>query len=218
MYLSSLQLLNYKNLDESHLEFSENINLITGRNGSGKTNLLDAIHFVLSSRSATSSSDYQAIRHDQEFLLLKAALHIGNELKNVHLSMQNDKGRSIRVNDSVVSKLKDYYGMFPVVFISPDDIDIINLSSETRRRFFNSILSFLSKDYLAALIDYNHVLKQRNAFLKNSTSFRDNENLLLDNYDKSLIGFGKTIWMTRLDFLKKLKPILNRIYSKIIPE
>ncbi|MTI19874.1 DNA replication/repair protein RecF, partial [Fulvivirga sp. RKSG066] len=161
MHIEKLSLINFKNYEEVTLNFSENVNCILGKNGSGKTNLLDAIYYLSTTKSALNTIDNQNIRFGEAFFTIRSLfIKSGDEYK-VDCILKEGAKKIIKVNSVEYDKLREHVGKFPVVFISPNDTDLIREGSEIRRKFFDQIISQTDRDYLDKLIEYNHFLKQR---------------------------------------------------------
>src|SRR6218665_1759555 len=141
MYLQSLQLLNFKNYEESNLEFSSSVNVFVGKNGSGKTNLLDAIYSLSFTKSAFASSDSQCIQSGQNFFMVKGKFDKGGKGYELLSSVQMGTKKTFREEGCDYQKLSDHIGKYPVILIAPDDVELVRESSESRRKFFDSIIS-----------------------------------------------------------------------------
>lgn len=214
MHVVKLSLINFKNYKEITLDFSDQFNCIVGLNGAGKTNLLDAIHYLSLTKGAFNSVDSQNIRFGEDYFMIKGSLD-RDGLKEVLCSFQRGKKKVIKVDKSEHEKLAHHIGLFPVVMIAPDDTEIVTGSSEVRRKFFDSIISQMDSDYLNDLVKYNHFIKQRNAMLK-----KFNEGLrfdldLLEPYDKQLIHLNNRIYSRRLDFMSEFNPVLSDVYYEL---
>ena len=200
MYLENLYLVNFKNYEKADIDFSKDINALIGDNGSGKTNLLDAIHFLSMTKSAFNSVDNQSIRHDQSFYSIIGRFLIKDERKVVNNSLTIGKKKKIQINKNAVAKSAEFIGEFPSVLIAPNDHALISEGGETRRKYFDSIISQLNREYLINLIDYNHALKQRNRLLKQFSERGETDTDLLEPYDKILMSLGKNICKVRKEF------------------
>lgn len=210
MYLENLYLANFKNYEEVNIDFSKDINALIGDNGSGKTNLLDAIHFLSMTKSAFNSVDSQSIRHDQAFYSVIGKFSIKERKTTVNNSLTNGKRKKILVDKNPVSKATQIIGRFPTVMIAPNDHALISEGGESRRKYFDSIISQLDKTYLLNLIDYNHALKQRNNLLKQFAVSGRVDKDLLEPYDKIMLSLGSDISEARRVFCEGyLKKILK---------
>src|SRR5688572_22129928 len=145
MQLQTLQLINFKNYKEVKLDLSAKINVLVGKNGSGKTNLLDAIHYLSLTKSAISSSDNFCIRHGEQFFVIKGSFKINDHVQELTCSIQPNAKKIFREGTNEYQKLSDHIGKYPVVLIEPDDTLLVKEGSEERRRFFDSMISQLDR-------------------------------------------------------------------------
>lgn len=230
MHLESLELLNFKNYEEIKLQFSPEINCLVGSNGSGKTNMLDAIHYLSLTKSAFNAIDSQNIRHEADFMVIRGTFlktDFGSETskqtdaarkiksETIHCSLQQGQRKILKHNKKVYDKISEHIGRYPVVLITPNDTDVIREGSETRRKFFDSILSQLDQQYLQDLLQYNHNLKQRNSLLKQFAERSSFDKDLLEPYNQHLLRLGKTILAARKNFLKEYMPYFLNHYQNL---
>jgi DNA replication and repair protein RecF len=193
MYLENINLLNFKNYEELSLHFSKQVNFFTGPNGSGKTNLLDAIYYLSLSKSAFNSNDTQNIKTGAEFFMLSGSFIKESRTELVQASFTKGQKKVFKINKNPYEKLSEHIGEFPVVLIAPNDTDIIREGSEFRRKFFDGILSQLSHAYLNELIRYNQLLKQRNSLLKQFSERNQVDQDLIEAFDAQLIASARFI-------------------------
>jgi len=213
MYLNKLSLLNFKNYTEASLEFSETVNAFTGDNGAGKTNLLDAVHYLSLCKSYFNPIDSQQIKSGAEFFMVQGVFEKGGNEETVSCSLKRNQKKQFRRNKKEYQRLADHIGLFPVVMISPDDTRIISEGSEERRRFIDSVISQTDNHYLDELILYNKSLSNRNALLKNIASSGRYDLQLLEVYDDQLIVSGNRIFEKRKAFLSDFLPVFNQHYQ-----
>jgi DNA replication and repair protein RecF len=164
MHLQKLTLLNFKNYVEVSVDFNPRVNLLVGKNGSGKTNLLDSIYYLSFTKSACAQ-DTQCIRTGENFMMIKGLFKTENEESELVASVQPGLKKVFRRNQRDYERLSDHIGKYPAVLIAPDDTELISEGSELRRKFFDGIISQIDRKYLEDLMQYNQVLKQRNALL-----------------------------------------------------
>jgi DNA replication and repair protein RecF len=215
MHLKNLHLTQFKNLKKVQIEFSPEINCLMGYNGSGKTNLLDAIHYLCLTKSAFNAVDVQNILHGSDFFTLKGNFQYGEKVMEVKCILEPGKKKQFINNGKAYTKMSEHIGMLPVVFIAPDDTQLIKGGSEERRKFFDSILSQLDQNYLEKLIRYQHFLKQRNALIKNFSESNRLDHMLLEPYDKELIQLSLWIGAKRAKFIKTYVSLLIQNYAAI---
>ncbi|HQQ94018.1 MAG TPA: DNA replication/repair protein RecF [Bacteroidia bacterium] len=215
MYLKHLSLVNFKNYSAFEGQFSKKINCFVGNNGMGKTNLLDAIHYLSFCKSFFNPVDSQNIKHNEGFFVVQGCFSHAGEDAEVNCSLKRHHKKIFRKNRKEYDRLSEHLGQFPLVMISPSDTELVHGSSELRRKFIDSIISQYDKFYLDNLIAYNHVLKQRNALLKqfHDQGFFDSETL--DILDEQLVIHGQSVLGKRLEFLQAFIPLFNRNFEYI---
>ena len=217
MRLQTLQLVNFKNYAETKLDLSAKINVLVGRNGSGKTNLLDAIHYLSLTKSAFSSDNF-SIRHGEQFFMVRGLFQHGNNLHELTCSLQSGAKKIFREGVNEYQKLSEHIGKYPVVLIAPDDAELVKEGSEERRKFFDSIISQLDRAYLEALIQYSYALKQRNGLLKMFAETNSFDELALESYDRILIQSGDVIFKKRKNFIAEFLPVFQQFYSFVVED
>jgi len=216
MQLETLQLMNFKNYAEARVNFSSKINVLVGKNGSGKTNLLDAIHYLAMTKSAVSPTDNFCLRHGQQHFFLKGIFRRGNDLSEVTSAFQAGSRKTFKEGANEYQKLSDHIGKYPVVLIAPDDTDLVKEGSEARRKFFDSMISQVDHGYLESLIQYNIVLKQRNSLLKMFAETNRPDVVALETYDDQLIRWGTPVFEKRKSFVEEYYPVFQRFYNIIV--
>src|SRR5690606_6561805 len=148
MYLRQLHLINFKNYSEANLQFDPKINVLVGPNGSGKTNLLDAVYYLSFTKSAFQPSDPTNIANGSDHFLINGECERDTRTHNVMCAIQVNQRKSVREDGLEYQKFSEHIGKYPVVFVSPDDTEIVRGGGEIRRKFFDGILSQIDKDYL----------------------------------------------------------------------
>ena len=215
MKLKNLRLLNFKNHLDSHWEFNNRINCFVGDNGSGKTNILDAIHYLSLTKSYFNSNDSTSINFDSDFFTIKGSFEKKDNFSNIVCNVKVGSNKSLKNNEKKYKRFSDHIGNYPVVFISPTDTNLIYDNSDTRRKYVDSGISQFDSVYLQNLISYNKTLKQRNKLLKQFTTTNTFDPFTLETYDELLIKYGEIIFCEREKYLKKLTPVFQQYYSDI---
>jgi DNA replication and repair protein RecF len=215
MFLRRLSLLNFKNYAEAELTFSPNANAFTGNNGEGKTNLLDAIHYLSLCKSYFNPLDSQNIKHDAGFFVLQGYYDMNGTEENISCGLKRNQRKVFRRNQKEYERLADHIGFIPAVMISPVDSMLITEGSEERRKFTDSIISQYDKLYLDDLINYNKVISQRNVLLKQFAQSRRVDNASLEIWDMQMIPLASTIYKKRLQFIERFIPIFQNHYKFI---
>ena len=215
VFLKQLSLLNYKNLAQIEFDFDAKINCFVGKNGVGKTNILDAIYHLAYGKSYFNPLAVQNIRHGEEFFVIDALLEKNGKEEKIVCSLKKGQKKTIKRNGKVYEKLSEHLGLIPLVIISPSDADLIVEGSETRRKFIDSVIATLDNTYLQLLIQYQKTLAQRNALLKyfalNQTFDADN----LSIYNEQLSNSGQLIFEKRKQFLADFIPIFEKHHTNI---
>lgn len=215
MFLKKLSLFNYKNFSEASFDFDNKINCFVGKNGIGKTNVLDAIYHLSQGKSYFNPLAAQNIKHNEEFFVVDGSFEKNDRTEQIVCSLKKGQKKILKRNGKLYEKFSEHIGLIPLVIISPADRDLIIDGSETRRKFVDSVISQLDKEYLQEIIKYQRIIVQRNALLKyfaiNHTF--DKETLLI--YNEQLNELGQKIFEKRKQFLEEFIPIFNQYYSEI---
>lgn len=216
MILKHLHILNYKNIYEADLSFSDKLNCFVGMNGQGKTNLLDAIYLLSFTKSAFTAIDSQLIRHDADMALVQGEYENENENETVTCGLKRGQKKQLRRGKKDYKRLIDHIGLLPLVMISPEDQQLIADGSDERRRFMDVVISQQNKQYLVDLTQYTHLLRQRNALLKQlSGSDSTPDTGLLSVFDEQMIPLAETIYAARCHFIEAFIPVFQEIYAYI---
>lgn len=213
--LHSLEIENYKNLVSIRLNPSNRFVCFTGENGAGKTNLLDTIHYISLAKSYFSNTEYQNIRFNQDFFHLKTQLHRSGESFEVTCGFIRGDKKVIRRNGEPYTRLSEHVGEFPVVIITPYDIELILGGSEERRRFIDILVSQMDKQYLESLVQYSGIIKQRNLHLKSLAEKKSRDTSLLEVYNEQMKKPGWYIYQQRKAFSNQFRDYFNDYYSRI---
>lgn len=215
MILHTLSILNYKNISHAELSFSSKINCFIGNNGEGKTNILDAIHFLSFTRSATNTNDTFCIQHDMDSMMLSGRYELHPTLapEQITCGLQRGRKKIFRRNQKAYKRLSEHIGLLPLILISPADNQLIIGGSEERRRFLDMVISQYSPAYLANLTRYNKALQQRNILLKQESPAPSIE--LLEAYEQVMAQTGEAIYQERSAFIEQLIPIFQSYYDHI---
>lgn len=218
MRIEKLRLANFKNYEEVDLNMASKINVLVGRNGSGKTNFLDAIHYLSFTKSAFNSSDHQNIRHGTDHFYINASFSIESKQHAISCGVQIGLKKNFREENVEYDKLSEHIGKYPVVFLAPDDVDLVKEGSESRRKFFDSIISQIDKLYLENLIRYTHCLKQRNSLLKMFNETGAPDWAVLESYDYILEPLGHSIYNRRKSFVAEFLPVFRKFFNFLVEE
>jgi len=215
MYLKELNLVNYKNILQENFVFTHRINCFVGPNGVGKTNILDSIYSLSMTKSYFNPISSQNINHNSDFFMLEGIYENEDKREKVLYSLKKGQKKTIKRNGKVYDKISDHIGLIPSVIISPSDRDLILEGSDVRRKFMDSVISQMDKDFLRASIQYNKALSQRNALLKYFAANRTFDELSLAAYDEQLVTYGLEIYKKRSVFLEAFLPLFTNAYAQL---
>jgi len=211
----SISLTQFKNYQHQNFDFSERIVGICGKNGVGKTNLLDALHYLCFTRSYFTRSDAMVVKHDQKGFRIDGTFIVNDKKEKATCILRETGKKEFSINGELYDKFSKHIGRYPCVIIAPDDIQIITDGSEERRKFIDTLLSQIDPEYLQNLIIYTKVLQQRNSLLKSFAETGNKDFGLLDIIDSQLIKPGEIIFDKRKEFLVSFLPIAKQLYSNI---
>ena len=213
MILNNISIVNYRNILAAQVELSPKMNCLLGHNGMGKTNFLDAIHFLSFCRSAHSSVDSQLISHGQEFFMLEGAYLTENgDTENIYCGMKRGQKKHFKRNKKEYKRLSEHIGLIPLILVSPSDSMIIDGTSEERRRFIDMVVSQYDNTYLTSLVAYNKALQQRNALLRME---EEPDPALLEVWEMQMAKEGERVFERRRLFVEEFVPVFQRIYDSI---
>lgn len=215
LFLQSLQLVQFKNYSHQTFRFEGPVTAITGANGIGKTNVLDAIHYLCFTKSYFQSGDGMNVQHGMQGFRIDGQFTLAGETLPVSIVLRETGKKEVSCNGSLYEKFSHHIGRFPCVMIAPDDVELIIGGSEMRRSFLDTVLSQMDAVYLQQLISYNKILQQRNSFLKSCAQTQTRNNALLDVLDEQLIAAGTYIFTRRNDFLPGFNEQVLQFYSSI---
>jgi DNA replication and repair protein RecF len=214
LYINKISLVQFKNYSQASFRFHRRIIGITGRNGAGKTNLLDAIYYLCFTRSYFTSSESQNTQYQAGGFRLEGLLEKNKQPEKIVCTVKEGK-KEISLNDDRYDRFSRHIGQFPAVMIAPDDAEIILGGSEERRKWLDSLLSQLYPEYLDHLIIYQKILLQRNSLLKNMATTGQQADGLLDVFDLQLVMHGTPVYETRRAFLGTFIPQVQQLYDYI---
>lgn len=215
MKINTLVLTQFKNHSYREFNFSPQINAFVGNNGAGKTNILDALHYLSVGKSFLGNTDTNNIHLGSDFFSIEATVSDEEKHSTLRVVQPKDSKKVIKKNEKNYTRLVDHIGFLPSVMISPYDANLISDSSESRRRFLDAMIAQVDASYLFSLVQYQKVLKQRNALLKNfaKNHFFDSETLGI--YDEPLVKYATEIYLKRQEFVAQLQPIFTHFYTII---
>ncbi len=211
-----MKLNQFKNHGQVDFEFCSDFNCFYGKNGVGKTNVLDALHFICNGRSYFSRTDANSIQFDEDFAMIEVAINQGDEDTQIQVSLQRNGKKNIRKNGALVRKLADFIGFMPGVMITPGDILMLTGNSDERRKFMDKTIGFSDVEYLRSLIKHNKLVESRNEVLKQFFIHHHVDLLALEAIDHQLIPLIDLIHERRKIFFTEIKEYLSEVYEFIV--
>jgi DNA replication and repair protein RecF len=212
--LDHIILTRFRNYPEARFDFRQRVVGFCGPNGVGKTNLLDAIHYLCFTRSYFSRTDASSVSFGSQGFRVEGSFRRQEQQLTVACVLRETGKKEIWADGDCYDKFSAHIGRLPVVMVIPDDISLVTGGSAERRNFLDTLLAQISPEYLQQLIRYNKVLQQRNGWLKQaSPGFADTA--VLDILDEQLVGPGESIFATRQAFMEQFIPQVQRLYHFI---
>ena len=214
MILQRLSILNYKNIAEATLELSPKLNCFLGRNGAGKTNVLDAVYFLSFCRSMFTSVDSQVMRHDADFFVLE-----GNYLQDqetslaIYCGMKRGTKKHFKRDKKEYKRLSEHIGLIPLVVASPGDTMLIEGTGDERRRLMDMTIAQLDRSYIETLTRYNKAWQQRNTLLKMEDREPDPDVIAI--LEEQMAQEGEAVYQKRTAFIDELTPVFQHYYQEI---
>lgn len=215
MHIEDISIVNFKNLAEVATSFSPKLNCFIGKNGAGKTNMLDAIYYLSFCKSFFNATDQLNIKHDESFFMLNGNYVRSESKETISCALQKGQKKQFKRNTKVYKRLQEHIGLLPLVMITPSDVNLILGGSDERRKFMDGVISQYNQNYLSDLLKYNRALQQRNNLLKQFAAEKYFDKELLSIWNNQLIQYGEQIHKQRNEFVQKLIPVFQRYYSFI---
>jgi DNA replication and repair protein RecF len=214
LFFNEIKITQFRNYVFQSFSFDEKVVAICGANGSGKTNLLDALYYLCFTKSYFSRQENQSVNYGNDGFRIEGFLNDENK-KHRLLCILRENKKEFLLDDEAYKKFSEHIGKFPCVMVAPDDGVLITGNSDERRKFIDTILSQLHHGYLKNLIRYNKILLQRNSLLKAAGEHNRVDENLLDTYEEQLAEAGQFIFNKRKDFLQKFLLLIKQEYETI---
>lgn len=212
MLIEKIEIIDFKNIATAEMEFSGGVNCLLGLNGMGKSNLLEAIHFLSMVRPMSSMPESALIRHGAQALMVKGHYLLDNgSSQSVSCGIVKGKGKTLRRNDKEYQRISEHIGKFPIVSITPSDSEIVTGSGEVRRKLIDVVISQADGAYLSRLIRYNKALESRNKMLRAGVS----DHLLYESIEVNMSEAAAYIHQARADWTAEIQPDFERYYTRI---
>lgn len=225
MVLRELSILNFKNIREATLRFSDKLNCFIGLNGQGKTNILDAVYYLSFTKSAYNVIDSQNITHGENMAMVQGVYSDYQDdttAEDIVISCGIKRGqkKQFRRGKKDYARMIDHIGLIPLVMVSPQDGELISDGSDERRRFMDGVISQYNRLYLEHLTRYNVLLKQRNALLKQyeDTPADSLPTDLFEVIEVQMVEHANYIFGERSRFIERFMPYFQKVYTAVTGE
>lgn len=211
MYVKNMVLVNYRNYENLAIELDKNVNVFTGDNAQGKTNVLESIYYGAFAKSHRTSKDKELINWKKDKAYISLLIGRVRLDKKIDINILRDGKKAIKVNNIKVNKIGELFGTFNVVMFSPEDLKVIKEAPSLRRRVLDMELSQINSKYYFNLVQYNKILNERNTLLKSRSLNKD----IMDVYDAQLIEYADYIVSKRLEYIDKINFYGIKIHREI---
>jgi DNA replication and repair protein RecF len=218
MHFARLYLTHFRNYAGLTAEFAAGINVITGNNGEGKTNILEAIHYLSMTRGWHSKTEKYALKEAEQYFIIEGLLDDSDGRHNVQCNYLPPKGKKMILDKRPLQKMSDHIGRIPSVAVLPSDTQLIDGSPSVRRKFMDSLICQYSSEYLQCLITYEHALMQRNALLALMAERKRWDPEQLSLWNAQLIPPGIFISAMRKQFLERFWPVFLDYFHRIVSD
>ena len=207
MQISSLKLLNFRNYESLELKFSPKVNLIYGKNGMGKTNIVEAIYMLGLTKTFRSNNDDVVIKKGKNIAKIEGMIQ--DKILNNYKIIINNAGKRIKIDNNKIAKISDYITKVNIILFNPDDLKMIKDTPSIRRKMLNIEISGINGEYLILLNNYNKVLKQRNAYLKALSKKQEKSSSFLTILTEQLVDIGLKIMWIREEFINNINSYIS---------
>lgn len=215
MWVSQIQLENYRNYSQQSVALRPGITMIHGENGEGKTNLVEALVFLANLQSHRVAGYQPLIARESNTSRLSAV--VNHEGRSLNLAAELNRSSSNRyfVNSNQQKRANDLLGHLKAVIFAPEDLDLVRRDPQDRRAFLDSAIVLLKPRMAGVFSDYDRVIKQRNALLKSARGIKNPDMTTLDIWDDQLVQFGAEIIYARLNLVSDIEPLLRNFYREL---
>ena len=211
MIIKSVSLKNFRNIAYEKVYFEKGVNILVGKNGQGKTNILEAVSFCSYLKSFRAAKEEQLIRFGETQASILIEYLKDNITESIEITINKDGNKQLKQNGITVLKNRELVGSFLSIIFTPDHLNLIKEGPNKRRSFIDMALCSMDIKYTDSLLRYQKVLSQRNALLKKEGVIP----MLLDVYDEKLAEEGSYIMVARSAYIKKLEQFAKIIFSDI---
>ncbi len=220
MYVARLGLVDFRSYPQAEVELGPGVTSFVGPNGHGKTNLVEAIHYVATLGSHRVSTDAPLVRSGASRAIIRVEVHTDRDVV-IEIEINPGKANRARLNRSPVPRPREVLGVLRTVLFAPEDLAFVKGDPSERRRFLDELLTLRSPRMAGVRQDYDRVLKQRNSLLRSASLARkarsgaDSQLRTLEVWDSHLARSGSELLATRLELLEALRPLVAGSYDAV---
>ncbi len=215
MNITKLELLNFRNYKKINFDNFSNLNIIIGKNGIGKTSIIEAIYLGSLAKSFKTNNELSIINENSDFFRIKVHYFDYGPKKNLELYLDKN-GKKTKINSKLQRKLSDFISQYRIILLSPDELKLIKSSPNTRRNYLNIQISQLNKEYIYFLNNYNNLIKNKNDYLKKLMLNSNLDQRYLDVIDEKIVDEGMKIYNYRKKYIDSINKYINDIFNKFI--
>ena len=212
MNITKIELLNFRNYKKKNFDNFSNLNIIIGKNGIGKTSIIEAIYLGSLAKSFKTNNEYSIINENNDFFKIKIHYFDYGPKKNLELYLDKN-GKKTKINSKMQRKLSDFISQYRIILLSPDELKLIKSSPTTRRNYLNIQVSQLHKEYLYYLNNYNNLIKNKNDYLKKMYLNSNLDSRYLDIIDEKIVDEGMKIYKYRFEYINLINKYINDIFA-----
>ena len=213
MKITKLELNNFRNYKKKIFDNFSNLNIIIGKNGIGKTSIIEAIYLGSLAKSFKTNNEHLIIKNDSDYFRIKIYYFDYGPKKNLEVFYDKD-GKKTKINSKIQRKLSEFISQYRVIMLSPDELKLIKSSPNTRRNYLNIQISQLHKEYLYFLNNYNTLIKNKNDYLKKLMFNSNLDTRYLDILDEKIVEEGLKIYSYRKKYIDMINDYINDIFKK----
>ena len=214
MIIKALELRNYRNYAQACINFDPKTNILYGKNGQGKTNILESVYLCGVTKSHRGNKDKELIKFDENESHIKCLIEKDKRERRIDIHLKKGMTKGIAIDKIPIKKYSELFGLLNIVLFSPEDLSIIKNGPLFRRRFMDSELCQSDGIYLHNLTMFRKALDQRNSLLKTIT-YEDTDKSMLDIWDEKVVEYGMNIIDSRKKFINKINPVITDIHKEI---
>ena len=212
MWISKINLINFRNYNKEEIKLEKNINIFYGENAQGKTNIIESIFMGRMGKSFRAKKDAEMIKLGQKNSIIEIFFEKEDRDGKIKIELSNKK--NIYLNGIKLKKLSELLGNINVVIFTPDDINILKGGPQNRRRFLDIMISQMKPNYMYNLNLYQKTIEQRNNYLRQIREFNKSDEML-EIWDEKLVDYACKIYEYRKEFMKKINEKIVNIHSEI---